>query len=283
MSTALSRAKSEISLGNLPAVETASLFDSEPQLTADAIERRFVAISGDPRYFQFAHIPDRIIHCLELCGAAGDRTTMRARLMAYYVFIGVVDDGIESAELETGEQILKRLANPLPCFDQSARNSRAHFMTEILKRHIGPSIQARAQLKFRDLHRANLAERSSLTIRDFIKQRKLIGSLTAELSYLLIRDCFSVPATECRRLMKDVGAIGCLVDSVVDVRSDTRAGTLSFHLGACGFLFLCGATIFDGIRLAMRYPRMLHLFGAAIRDNFRDRKRSTETSLNSRS
>ena len=128
-------------------------------------------------------------------------------------------------------------------------------------------------LKFSDLHQANFAERQADTMKGYIAQRRVIGNLTAELSYLLIQDLLSSQKIDCCRLMKDVGAVGCLVDSVIDARADRRAGTLLFKPGVSDFLSLCFRTFSDGIKLVLSYPRLLLLFADALRDNFRDRLR----------
>ena len=91
------------------------------------ITKRYEAVACDPRYFQFANIPNRILSCLESYATVRQPEMIQARLLAYYLFIGVVDDDIEAGEFEIGEKILSRLANPLPCFDEHARSSKSLF------------------------------------------------------------------------------------------------------------------------------------------------------------
>jgi len=146
-------------------------------------------------------------------------------------------------------------------------------MTEVLKQHIGPTIHSEVLAKFCDLHDANLAERDALTMKGYVEQRKLVGNLTAEVSYLLIRDLISSQVVNCCRLMKDVGAVGCLVDSVFDARADKRTGALSFRPRWFDFMRLGITTMLAGIKLVATHPRMLPLFADAMRDNFYDRLR----------
>lgn len=270
MSTILSRT---ISDQTSPAVES---FLNAAAVGWNAIEagKRYEAIARDPRYFQFANIPNRILRCLESCATVRHPETIQARLLAYYLFIGVVDDEIEAGVFQIGEKILSRLANPLPCFDEDTRTSKSLFMIEVLKQHIDPVSQPQVLRKFRDLHRANVAERLALTMKAYIEQRKLVGSLTAELSYLLIREFLSSQLIDCCRLMKDVGAVGCLVDSLIDARADRQAGALAFRPTVSDFVFLCVTTIFDGTKILLKHPPMMQLFVKAIRDNFYDRRRS---------
>lgn len=260
------------SLNPLTAGIVASFGQSDSQSEA-SIGLLYEGIVCDPRYFQFARIPDRIIQCLELCGISCDHERARERLRVYYFFIGVVDDEIDCARLDVGEKILKRLANPIPSFDEETRNSRAQFMTEILKQHLNPT-NSQVLRKFRRLHKANVTERNAPTMRAYVKQRKLVGRLTAELSYLLIRDHLLGDSSDVRRLMKEVGAVGCLVDSIVDAASDKRAGLMSFRPTYFDSVFLFTQTFLLGMRITLKHPRLVPLFVEAIRDNFYDRRRS---------
>lgn len=274
MSTTLSIPTSRLSTGNSAAAELQGVFKpGEHAWTTEEIDRHYDAIARDPHYFQFANIPRRIIECLESLATVIEREAVHARLLAYYVFIGVVDDEIESAQFEIGEITLRRLANPLPCFDRETRASKSQFMTEVLKQHIDPGIHSQVLHKFTELLQANLAERRASTMKGYIEQRKLVGRLTAELSYLLVQNFLSPEQTDCRELMMEVGAVGCLVDSVFDARADKRDGALSFRPSWLDFLRLGVATIFKGIMLVVTHPRMLPLFADAMRDNFYDRLR----------
>jgi hypothetical protein len=245
-----------------------------PRRLDNEIEQAYQDIVRVPRYFQFANIPDRIIRCLELSGVRCQRETVRRRLQAYSLFIGVVDDELECANNDLGTTILNRLANPQPRFDGGTKNSRAEFMTEILKRQILPMIHSLVMRKFRRLHSVADQERHAVTMRTYIKKRRLVGRLTAELSYLLIRDDLSGDSTQLVALMKDVGAVGCLLDSVVDARADVRAGLWSFRPTIFDSLFLCTTTVMLGLRVTVKHLRMIPLFIEGIRDNFRDRRRS---------
>ena len=265
MSTILSQKPLEIG-----APDVGALFLVDP----GEIEQRYDAIAHDASYFQFANIPARILSCLEQYATVRQPETIQARLLAYYLFIGIVDDEIESGDPEIGRRILERLSNPLPCFDETVRMSKPEFMTEVLKRHINPFVHRDVLDKFCELHEANLAERRAPTMKTYIEQRKLVGSLTAELSYLMVFDCVSSEMIDCRRLMKDVGAVGCLVDSIVDARDDRRAGSIAFRPTLFDFLVLAITTLIDVTRIVLKQPRMMRLFLEAIRDNFYDRQRS---------
>lgn len=242
--------------------------------TQREIERRYEAIARDARYFQFANIPPRILRCLEQNATVRQSKTIQARLLAYYLFIGVADDEIEAGNAEVGDRILARLAHPAPCFDEAVWTSKAEFMTEALKQYINPFVYQQVLNKFGELHQANLAELRAPTMKAYIEQRKLVGSLTAEISHLLICDCVSSEVIDCRRLMRDVGAVGCLVDSMIDARDDTRAGSLSFSPTLLDYLVLTLRTLLDGTKIILKHPRMMRLTLEAIRDNFYDRRRS---------
>jgi hypothetical protein len=240
----------------------------------DEIEPLYQAIARESRYFQFAGIADRIIRCLEQCGLQCDQKTVTECLQAYYLFIGVADDELEQSQVELGEKILDRLAHPVPSFELDTTTSRAQFMTEILKRHISLTNHSQVLLKFRRLHRISVKERNVRTMSAHIQQRKLVGRLTAELSFLLIRDHLSGDSSQAGELMKDIGAVGCLVDSVIDAGADKRAGLMSFRPTFFDTVSLVTQTLVLGMKVVLKHPRLLSLFGEAMRDNFHDRRRS---------
>src|SRR5713101_8157293 len=95
------------------------------------LDRAYQAITRDPRYAHFINIPERIIRCLDYFGIACDRTEVRQRLRAYYLFIGVADEAIDAGKIEMGEHILARFHDRVPSFDQ--RTSRVGVATEVLK------------------------------------------------------------------------------------------------------------------------------------------------------
>jgi hypothetical protein len=237
-------------------------------------ELRYQRILGNPRFFQFAHIPERIIRCLDFYGIDGDKERSRAALSAYYLFIGVTDDAIDGADDDVGETILARLENPFVSFNEDVACSDAEFLTEVLKLHFPASTSTRLRSKFRTLYRITLQERRARTMRAFVKRRRLLGSVTADISYLLVRDYLLGDASRFRALMRDVGAVGCLVDSVIDARSDQRAGLLAFRPSPIEWLFLYAQTFALGMRILWKHPRLVRLFFEAITDNVYDRRRS---------
>ena len=118
-----------------------------------------------------------------------------------------------------------------------------------------------------------IAEREAATIEAYVQQRKVVGSLTAELSYLLIRPFLQGDEPELRNFLRNVGAVGCLVDSVIDLRHDAGLNLVSFTPTGGAFLILLIRTLTEGLRLSIRYPALLGLFIEAVVDNVRDRFR----------
>ena len=107
----------------------------------------------------------------------------------------------------------------------------------------------------------------------YVEQRRVVGSLTAELSYLLIRPFLQGDEPELRNFLRNVGAVGCLVDSVIDLRHDAGLNLVSFTPTGGAFLILLIRTLTEGLRLSIRYPALLGLFIEAVVDNVRDRFR----------
>src|SRR6266403_3037782 len=74
-----------------------------------------------------------------------------------------------------------------------------------------------------------------------------------------------------RVFMAKVGAVGCLVDSLIDLNSDRRQGLLNFRPTAYCYFILMLAAMTEGLAIAVRHPRLVGLFFQAIADNLRDR------------
>ena len=251
-----------------------------PGLYADSqIELRYQSLAADSRFFQFANIPDRIIECLRFYRIDGDMDRVRKVLLAYYLFIAVADDLIDGSLRGGGDSILARLANPFVCLNKEVACSDAEFLAEILKLHFPASTSMRIRSKLRRLYKISLQERRVCRMRAFVKTRMILGSVTADISYLLVRDHLVGDAPQFRELMKHVGAVGCLVDSVVDGRNDQRAGLLPFRPSLIEWLFLYAQTFVVGMKIVWKYPRLMRLFFDAITDNVYDRRRSVPVQM----
>lgn len=235
------------------------------------IERLYRAISQDSRYGHYARIPERICRCLDYFNITHSRNAVKERLHSYYLFIGVVDDAIDSSQLEAGREILKQLENRSPLFDEEIRQSTSKLVTEILKHHINLEIYPAVLLKLEELYWAVVRERKSETIAAYIEQRRNIGCLTAELSYMLIQPLLSSERKDLCIFLEKVGEVGCLVDSVIDLREDERQGLLSFKPTLKDFLKLTHRMLHEGLRVTLKHPRLLSLFLEAATDDLFDR------------
>src|SRR5436853_7227306 len=107
-------------------------------------------------------------------------------------------------------------------------------------------------------------------MRAYIEQRKVIGRLTAELSYLLIRPLLESEHKDLCRFLKTIGEVGCLIDSVIDLRADNRLGLLGFNPTLKDYLKLTGQMLREGLKVILSHPRLLGLFMEAISDDLFD-------------
>jgi hypothetical protein len=232
------------------------------------------AIARDPKYAHFINIPERIIRCLDHFGITCNRIEVSERLRAYYLFIGVVDDAIDSGKLEIGKDILARFHNRVPCFDDRTRASPVSLVTEVLKQNIGDDDYPLVVAKLHELYRAIVTERKAETITAYIAQRKVVGRLTAQLSYVRIRSLLEGDIRNLRQFLERVGAVGCLVDSVIDLRADARLGLVSFKPTIGDFLKLLTSTLREGLSVSTKHPALLSVFLEAVSDNVWDRFRA---------
>ena len=240
----------------------------------DNVRRAYHDLADDPRYRHFVRIPDRIIQCIDYFGIEFDRTAARTSLYAYYLFIGIVDDAIDSGEIDAGRLIIEYLNNPAPVFDEAGSLSSVRLITEILKYNISDRTYPLTIDKLRELYGECVSERSAASIDSYLEHRKSVGSLTAEVSYVLIRPALSGEHENLSRLMRQVGAVGCLVDSLIDLRADRRLGLLGFTPRVSDYAKLIGYILRDGLRVSLRHPGLVGLFLQAISDNVQDRFRA---------
>ena len=239
----------------------------------------YQAISQDFRYGHYVRIPERICRCLEYFNVSASRKAVQERLRSYYLFIGVVDHVIDSRGLEAGREILKQLGNRTPPLNEEARQSPATVVTEVLKYHIGLEIFPTVLAKLEELYEAVVTERKSRTMRAYIEQRTAVGCLTAEVSYLLIRPLLKNETEDLICFFQKVGEVGCLVDSVIDLRADNRLGLLAFRPTLKDCFELITQMLRDGLKIVLKHPRLLGLFVEAIGDDLLDLFRARETPL----
>lgn len=238
------------------------------------VRRAYRNLANDPKYQHFVRIPDRIIQCIDYFGFACNRASARTRLHAYYLFIGVVDDAIDSGRIDTGRLILDYLSTSEPVFGDASRRSSVNLITEVLKCNISGDSYPLMMKKLRTLYREVVCERGATSIDSYIEHRKSVGSLTAELSYLLIQPDLSGEHESLLQFMKQVGAIGCLVDSVIDLRADRRLGLIGFKPGPMDHTKLIARTLQAGLRVLRKHPGLSSLFLRSIVDNVGDRFRA---------
>jgi len=251
---------------NMMIDSTAALFRERQ----DDIQWRYQAISQDSRYGHYARIPGRICRCLDYFKISSRRSAVRARLHSYYLFIGVVDDIIDSSEPGAGREILKQLDSWKPFFNEETKASQARLVTEIFKGHINLETYPAIVAKLKELYRAVVSERKSTTMTAYIEQRKAIGCLTAEVSYLLIRPLLMTEHQDLCPFLQRVGEVGCLLDSVIDLRADARLGLINFKPTPGDYLKLVSQLLRDGFRILLKHTRLIGLFLEAITDDLLD-------------
>ena len=243
-------------------------------LRADAgIDGFYRAVSASPRYAHYVRIPRRISRCLDYFRASYDRRTTEDVLHAYYLFIGVADDALDGSGLHVGEEILARLRSPFPRFDEEAKGCSLKLVTEIFKSHIGPHAYSSVLSKLEALYEAVLQEQQAVNVSDYIRARRRVGHLTADISYLLIEPHLKSTHQALRSFFTEVGEIGCLIDSLIDLRADRRHGLLGFRPSLTDNLKLAAHVFTDGLRLITKRPRLLGVFLDAARDNLQDTSR----------
>jgi len=248
----------------------ATQINSTENLPPD-LQNAYRAIVDDPKYAHFIRIPGRIIRCLDYFGINCDRAAAKDHLLSYYLFIGVIDDALDSAKIETGRLVLEDLKTARPYFDEACADSDVKLVTEILKSRISADSYFSIREKLGRLYQRVLRERGATSICELMRFRKAVGALTADVSYQLIQSSLDRQHEGVRRFMKKVGAVGCLVDSLIDLAADHRLGLLRFKPSIADYAKLFRSALIEGLRVLFAYPALFGLFLPAIMDNLRDR------------
>lgn len=236
------------------------------------IRHRYETIAADPKYRHFVRIPRRILRCLDYFGIHCDRVAAERRLHSYYLFIGVIDNAIDSGQVDAGPVVLRRFETRETCFDRDV--SDVSLLTEVLKSEVAGEIYPEMLSTLRELYREVVSEQSAISMTAYICARKSVGRLTAKASYLLIRPLLNKEPGPACEFMERVGEIGCLVDSVIDLRADRHVGLLNFKPTTSDFMRLLNCTARSGVRLSLEHPRLVGLFFQALGDNALDRLRA---------
>jgi hypothetical protein len=243
--------------------------------TPAEVENAFGAIAAQQRYSHHLRMPVRICRSLDAFGLSYEPTCTRLKLTVFYLFAGVVDDWLDERWTERGPLLLARLAEPLPCFDRQVVDSAPLLATEFLKACIAPENYLAVLSGLHELYREVVREYQATDPADYFKARQATGRLTADVSYLLVADELHPAQTrdKVRPFMNEVGAVGNLVDSLVDLPGDQRRGLLGFRSRATDWARLLVECLARGMWLLARHPRLVGLYAAAVHDTWQDATR----------
>lgn len=229
-------------------------------------------ISSHPCFKHYINIPDRICSSLDFFDKGYNRTSVHEILKSFYLFIGIVDHAMDSISISIASDILQQLKQP-SSFSESTLEVPHQLATEVLKLNIHPAVYNAVLDRFSDLCDAVFHEQCTKKISGYIRFRKRIGFLTAEISYLLIEPYLTAPNPEILKFFCKVGEAGCLVDSLIDLRSDCRKGLTNFTPNFNSYLKVMFHVAATGAPLLCRYPELIQIFCEAVIDNCRDIKR----------
>lgn len=266
---------SQSNLGRLLAIALTE--DQKPRaarnIPADA-RQRYGDIARNDKYQHFVRIAPRIVRCLDHFAIEFDRPLVHDRLLAYYLFIGVVDEALDFGNLNIGRRILEHFDSAGPRFAEPLELSTVELVTEVLKSYVRNENRPLIYSRLAELYRNVVGEQSAGSIDSYIEHRKMIGRLTAELSYILVQDLLRGNTDAVFSLMMQVGKVGCLIDSVIDLNVDRQLGLLRFSPSTRDRIKLIACALCEGGLTLFRYPSLATLFLEAIVDNIRDRFRT---------
>src|SRR5262249_5109848 len=149
-----------------------------------------------------------------------DRDIVLERLLSHYLFIAIVDDAIDSGEEGAAPTVFQCFGDGIRQAHEFSRFSDVMIVTEVLKSQIDADHRPQMLRLLRRAHSEVIGESMATSIGEYIKHRKALGRATAKQSYLLIRASLKGPNRKLCRMMEEIGAVGCLIDSVIDLRQD---------------------------------------------------------------
>jgi len=263
----LNQAPTPVQFRTLAANPATSPVSADERPRAGEIQTRMLS---DPRYGHFARIPGRIVRCLDYFKVGCDRSAAVRILAAYYLFIAVVDDALDSGEPEAAAAtVLAHLSARQP--EPGSQLSQVAIITEHLKRQLNYEVGSTIRDQFAVLYETVRSERAAASIQAYIEVRKAVGRLTADLSYQLICPVLDHDNHNLRTFMTRVGEVGCLTDSVIDLSADRREGLLNFQPTIRDRFKLALVTCRAGLSIAVDHPRLAGMFAISILDNIHDR------------
>lgn len=263
-----------MALAQHPLPDSAVSSETSSSSVNPELARRYQKIADNSHYSHFTRIPARIVRFLDSFHIEFDREAVHERLLAHYLFIALVDDAIDSGEADVAQTVFDRLSQVACSVNEISPASDVAIVIEMLKCHIEDDSRMPIVRALRRAHREVVRERAATSVGTYIGHRKALGRATARQSYLLIQSALSEPNQSLCRLMEEIGAVGCLVDSVIDICEDHRLGLLNFDLTAVNYGKLCFSTGITGVRVLVKAPSLVFLLAEAILDNVKDRGRS---------
>ena len=198
-----------------------------------------------------------------------NKEDVEARVGIFSIWLKVVDDEMEKSDKNVGKDILNRLQDPSPRFDEETKGSPSKFLTEILKKQIKPGIYGAVLTGFYALYTSVVDNDNSTNMDDYISSRRKSGELTANIIYQLIEPDLRGNLNKFKKFLMQLGGVGNLVDSCLDIKKDISNGAFKFIPSALDVAKLYTKTSMEGIKMFIEYPTFSFKFFRSIIKNIK--------------
>lgn len=212
------------------------------------------------KYVHYLQIPDRVSAFLDYFEIQYDDYNVQISLSTYFLWLKVADNEIDENSQTIGDRIKDRLVDPEIKINKETNSEPVLLLTEILKNQVNKSVYDSFVGGLNELYDAVLQERYSSTMTQYIINRKNVGRLTAYCAFEIMKPYLDNRQEIFLEFFQRLGSLGCLVDSVVDIKRDAEDGMLRFKPSINDRIKLYLNTIKEGTELLFKYPGLYRCF-----------------------
>lgn len=214
----------------------------------------------DEKYAPYLKIADKVPHFLDYFQMDYDKQGVKTSLSLYFLWLKCIDEELDTGDEHIGEQVKQNLLNSQPNITEEIIASTPLLLSEVLKVQTTPATYHHLLENLHELYDSTLSEKTAPSMSQYIYQRKKSGILTAQGAFIMMEPHLLTHNHKFVSFFQQLGALGNIVDSVVDLRNDIHSQTYSFHVTFLDVVQLYTQTSKDAIKVILQHPRLVKQF-----------------------